>query len=89
MTLLESDMMTEKKIQLLRRIDAALDDVRPFLKVDGGNVEVVDVTDALCVHVRWMGNCQTCSMSAMTMKAGVEQAIKNKVPEVVSVEAIA
>ncbi len=81
-------MIADDRTILLNRIDRALDDVRPFLKVDGGGVEVVDVTDQMVARVRWMGNCQTCSMSAMTMKAGIEAAIKHKIPEITSVEAV-
>ena len=81
-------MVAEDQTQLVERVNIALNEVRPFLQVDGGNVEVVKVTDDMVVHVRWMGNCQTCSMSAMTMKAGIEQAIKNKIPEIKSVIAI-
>jgi Fe-S cluster biogenesis protein NfuA len=40
------------------------------------------------LRVRWMGNCQSCSMSAMTMKAGIEQTVRNQLPEIISVEAI-
>ncbi|MDZ7879279.1 MAG: NifU family protein [Saprospiraceae bacterium] len=81
-------MVAEIKSDFLDRINAALDDVRPFLKVDGGNVEVVDVTEDNIVHVRWLGNCETCSMSSMTMKAGIEQAIRTKMPEIKGVIAI-
>ena len=81
-------MVVENKNSLLNKADRALDDIRPFLKVDGGNVEVVDITENMILRVRWMGNCQSCSMSAMTMKAGIEQAVRNKLPEIVSVEAI-
>jgi Fe-S cluster biogenesis protein NfuA len=81
-------MIEESKTEFLERINATLDDVRPFLKVDGGNVEVVDVTDDNIVHVRWLGNCETCSMSAMTMKAGIEQAIRTKMPEIRGVIAL-
>jgi Fe-S cluster biogenesis protein NfuA len=81
-------MVIEAKSDLLERVNDSLNDIRPFLKVDGGNVEVVDVTDDNIVHVRWMGNCETCSMSAMTMKAGIEQAIRNKMPEIRGVIAI-
>ncbi|MEO1436957.1 MAG: NifU family protein [Bacteroidota bacterium] len=78
----------EEKKELISRIDKALDTVRPHLKVDGGNVEVVDLTDELKVLVKWLGTCQSCSMSTMTMKAGVEQAIKSQVPQITAVEAI-
>lgn len=80
-------MLTAEKEILLEKIDRALDDIRPHLAVDGGNIEVLDVTDDLNVMIKWMGNCEFCSMSAMTMRAGVEQAIKSKLPQVKSVEA--
>ena len=82
------NMSVKEKQQLLDQIDAALEDIRPHLKVDGGDVELVDVSDDLEVQIRWMGNCESCSMSAMTMKAGVEQSIRNKVPEIKGVKAI-
>jgi len=78
---------TDKEL-LLQRIDKALDEVRPHLMVDGGNIEVVDILDDMTVLVRWTGNCVNCSMSIMTMKAGVEQAVKAQVPEVSQIEAI-
>lgn len=80
MTIAEKDALFEK-------IDKALDDVRPHLAVDDGNVEVVDITDDMKLIIRWLGNCEFCSMSTMTMKAGVELAVKSKVPEIISVEA--
>ncbi len=77
-----------KKSQLLERIDAALDDVRPHLAVDGGNVEVVDVTDDNIVKIKWLGACEGCSMSVMTMRAGIEQAIRSKLPQIMGVVAV-
>ncbi len=76
------------KDNLLKKIDIALDDIRPHLAVDGGNIEVLEVTDDYQVLIKWLGTCEFCSMSAMTMKAGVEQAIKSKVPEIKGIEAI-
>jgi len=81
-------MSDTEKQDLIAKIDAALEDIRPHLKVDGGNVEVVDVSEDMEVKVRWMGNCESCSMSAMTMRAGVEQSIKSKLPNIKSVEAV-
>ena len=81
-------MSAIEKQSLLDRVDKALDDVRPHLKVDGGNVEVVDITDDMILQVKWLGSCQSCSMSAMTMRAGIEQTVKGQVPEIASVEAI-
>lgn len=80
--------MPIEKQALIARVDKALDDVRPHLKVDGGNVEVVDITDDMILQIKWIGNCESCSMSAMTMRAGVEQTVKGQVPEIVSVEAV-
>ncbi len=80
--------MLPGKEELLKRVDEALDDVRPHLAVDGGNVEVVDITDDLIVQIKWMGNCLGCKMSNMTLRAGIEQTLKNQVPEVAGVEAI-
>lgn len=81
-------MLADEKSKLIAQIDAALDNVRPHLKVDGGNVEIVDVTDDNIVKIKWLGNCEGCSMSTMTMRAGIEQAIRNKLPEIAGVEAV-
>ncbi len=81
-------MSDPEKDQLIQQIELALDDIRPHLAVDGGNVAVVDLTDDLKVKVRWLGACETCSMSAMTMKAGVEQAIRSRLPQIHSIEAV-
>lgn len=81
-------MIAEKYSELLDRVNLALDEVRPHLAVDGGNVEVVEVTEDLIVKIKWMGNCEFCSMSTMTMRAGLEQAIRSKMPEIKGVEAV-
>lgn len=74
--------------EIFKRVDAALDEIRPHLAVDGGNIELIEVSDDFVVKVRWTGNCEFCSMSAMTMKAGVEQAIMSRIPEVKGIEAV-
>ncbi len=81
-------MVQINKQALLERVDAALEDVRPHLAVDGGNVELVDVTDDGIVQIRWLGACEGCSMSSMTMRAGIEQSIMGKVPGISGVEAV-
>ena len=81
-------MSGSEKKKLIERVDAALEDVRPHLAVDGGNIEVIDITDNHVVRIKWLGTCKDCSMSTMTMRAGVEQAIKGKIPEVAGVEAV-
>lgn len=85
---MNQEITVAEKEALLERVDKALNDVRPHLKVDGGDVEIVDITDQLFVQIKWLGNCQSCSMSAMTMKAGIEETIKRQVPEIVGVEAV-
>ncbi|HMQ08849.1 MAG TPA: NifU family protein [Saprospiraceae bacterium] len=81
-------MITTEKDMLIKRVDEALEDIRPHLAVDGGNIEVISITDDYNVVIKWLGTCEFCSMSAMTMKAGVEQAVKSKVPEIKGIEAI-
>ena len=81
-------MSSAEKEIMLQKIDVALNDVRPHLAVDGGNVEVVDYTDDHIVKIKWLGTCQGCSMSTMTMRAGIEQAIMGKIADVEGVEAV-
>jgi len=70
------------------KIEEALDQIRPFLKEDGGDVSLVEITDDFKVMVEFQGACKTCSMKMMTLKAGVEETVKNAVPEIKSVVAI-
>ncbi len=73
---------------LLHKVELALDSIRPYMETDGGNIKIVEITPDMVVKVELTGNCGTCPMSTMTMKAGVEQAILKMVPEIVSVVAI-
>ena len=66
----------------------ALEEVRPHLQVDGGDVELVDVTEDGTVKVKLTGACAGCPMSQMTLKWGVENYLKKKIPAVKSVEAV-
>ena len=81
-------MSDKEKLGLLKRVDEALNVVRPHLAVDGGNVEVVDVTEDKIVKIKWLGTCESCSMTLMTMRAGIEQAIIGRIPEISGVEAL-
>lgn len=72
----------------ITKIEQALEQVRPFLKADGGDISLVEVTEDNVVRVKLHGACQGCSISHITMKAGVEEAIKNAVPEIRLVEAV-
>ncbi|MCL6261292.1 NifU family protein [Aquiflexum sp. TKW24L] len=73
---------------LNERIEEALDSIRPYLEADGGNVKVVEVTDDFVLKLEMTGSCSSCPMSTMTLKAGVEEAIKRAVPEIIKVEAV-
>jgi len=70
------------------RIEATLEELRPYLKTDGGDIKLVEITDDLIVRVELMGSCADCSMIQMTLKGGVESAIKKAAPEVKGVEAV-
>jgi Fe-S cluster biogenesis protein NfuA len=69
------------------KVKAAIEKIRPMLKADGGDVELVDVVDGI-VQVRLQGACAGCPMSQMTLKNGIERIIKQEVPEVKSVESV-
>jgi Fe-S cluster biogenesis protein NfuA len=69
-------------------VEKALNLVRPALQADGGNVELVDVTEDGVVSVRLTGACGSCPMSTMTLKMGVERVLKEQVPGVTSVEQV-
>jgi Fe-S cluster biogenesis protein NfuA len=70
------------------RIEAALQDLRPFLEADGGDITLEEITPDGIARVRLHGACSSCAMSPMTMKAGVEEAIKRVAPEIHLVEAV-
>jgi Fe-S cluster biogenesis protein NfuA len=77
-----------KESIMKEKVQAALNKIRPILQADGGDVELVEITDKGVVKVRLQGACRGCPMSQMTLKNGVERAILKEVPEVKSVEAV-
>ena len=79
---------TPEKKRLYAEVLTALDKIRPYLEADGGDVKIVEISDDNVVMVELLGACGSCPMSTMTLKAGVEEAIKREVPEIKSVEAI-
>ncbi|TXC78927.1 NifU family protein [Luteibaculum oceani] len=70
------------------KINEALNSIRPFLEADGGDVTLEEVTDDGIAKVKLHGACSSCSMSSMTMKAGIEEAIKKAVPQINAVIAV-
>lgn len=77
-----------KKEELMQRIESALDNIRPYLIADGGNVRVIELSREMVVRLEFVGNCGNCPMSSMTFKAGVEEAIRKSVPEIKGIEVI-
>lgn len=73
---------------LINEVEKALDTIRPYLEADGGDAKVLEVTEDGVAKVELLGACGSCPMSAMTLKAGIEQAIINAVPKVTKVEAV-
>ena len=76
------------KAELESKVNEALRELRPYLEADGGDITLVEVTDDFTARVKLHGACVNCSMSVMTMKAGVEEAIKHTAPQILKVEAI-
>ena len=81
-------MDTTKKEELLVKIEQAIDNIRPYLLADGGDVRVLDIDEDFIVRVELLGSCESCPMSPMTMKAGIEEAVKRVAPEVVAIKAV-
>ncbi len=73
-------IITDKTI--IDKIEVALDEIRPFLEADGGDINFIELTDEWVVKVKLVGSCGTCNISMMTVKNGVEVAVKRAVPEV-------
>ncbi|MDP2923666.1 MAG: NifU family protein [Candidatus Omnitrophota bacterium] len=73
---------------LEEKVEKVLAEIRPMLEADGGNVELVGVTDKGVVKLRLSGACGCCPMSTYTLKMGIEQKLKEEIPEVVCVEQV-
>jgi Fe-S cluster biogenesis protein NfuA len=73
---------------LIARIENTLDTLRPYLAADSGDVSLVEVTEGMIVKLKLLGSCSSCSMSMMTLKAGIEQSLLKAIPELKGVEAI-
>lgn len=73
---------------MIERVEKALDTIRPYLEADGGNVKVIEITEDNVLKLELTGTCSSCPMSTMTLKAGVEEAIKRDIPEITKVVAV-
>lgn len=81
-------MSNTQNAELIRKVENVIDQIRPYLQADGGNIRFVELTEDYVVNVELLGACGSCPMSTMTLKSGVEQAMKKAIPEIKSVEAI-
>ena len=75
-------------MDLTAQVERALETIRPYLIADGGNVAIEEITPDNIVKVKLLGNCGSCKMSFMTMKAGIEQAIMKEVPQIKGVVSV-
>lgn len=82
-------MTVEEHKQLIDKVQISLESIRPFLQRDGGDVELVDVSQDLEVSIKLVGTCASCNMSGMTMKTGIEESVKRAVPEIRSIVEVA
>lgn len=71
-----------------KKVEEVIERIRPLLRRDGGDVELVDVTEDDVVKVRLVGACGTCPMSILTLKGGIEAELKKAIPELKSVQAV-
>lgn len=80
--------MSANKVDLERKVQGLIEQIRPYLQNDGGDIKFIEITDDNTVNVELLGACGTCPHSTLTLKNGVESAVKKALPEIKSVEAI-
>lgn len=81
-------MTIENKLELTNKVQNVIEQIRPYLQADGGDIQFVELTEDLKVKVELQGACGSCPYSLMTLKNGVEQAVIKAIPEIVSVDSI-
>ncbi len=81
-------MAEQNREELVNRVLKVIEQIRPFLVADGGDIEFVHLTEENEVQVELKGACASCSMSIMTLKQGVEQAMVKAIPEIIAVNAV-
>ena len=81
-------MTSKETVNLRKRVEFALDEIRPYLLVDGGDIEIVDIINGKELIMKWLGNCDGCNMSVFTLKSGVEETIRMHVPEIQAIRMI-
>ena len=81
-------MTIEEKLEMTAKVQNVIEQIRPYLQSDGGDIQFVDLTEDMIVKVELQGACGSCPHSIMTLKNGVEQAVVKAIPEIVAVESI-
>ena len=81
-------MASSTNTELITKAQNAIEQIRPYLQADGGDIRFVELTDENVLNVELQGSCGSCPFSRMTLKNGVEEAVRRTLPEIVSVEAI-
>lgn len=81
-------MAANQNEELVKKVNAVIDQIRPYLEADGGSISFVELTDDNIVKVELHGACRSCPMSLMTLKNGVEAAMVKAIPTIKSVEAV-
>ncbi len=81
-------MTTHQHSDLEKKVLSVIDQIRPYLQSDGGDIRFIEITNDLVVNVELLGACGSCPYSTMTLKNGVEETIKKALPEITAVEAI-
>jgi Fe-S cluster biogenesis protein NfuA len=81
-------MITQDKKEIIEKVQGAIDSIRPYLIADGGDVSLVEITDDLIVKVKLSGACDGCPFSYMTLKAGIEQSIRKRFPDMKELVAV-
>lgn len=81
-------MTDEKRAELTGKVENVIQQIRPYLQQDGGDIQFVELTDDNIVNVELLGACGSCPYSLITLKNGVEAAVRKAIPEIKSVEAV-
>ncbi|MEI6748162.1 MAG: NifU family protein [Bacteroidales bacterium] len=81
-------MSTIQNLELENKVRNVLDQIRPYLQADGGDIKFMELTENNVVNVEMQGSCGSCPFSRMTLKNGVEEAVRKALPEITAVEAV-
>jgi Fe-S cluster biogenesis protein NfuA len=81
-------MPLENTDEIEKKIETVLEHIRPYLHIDGGDVQLIKVTPDGIAEFKFLGSCENCALRPMTLRAGIERAIMHNVPEIKRIEAI-